>query len=368
MIKKKIAFVTPSLALGGRERVLSLIINHFIEKGEVEVHLILYGKSREVKFQLNNGIIIHKPNFDYSAHSSFISLLKTLYFVRTTVKRLGIDIMVSFEEIWNRFALLATVGIGIRKVISNRNNPYRQYGMIDNILAKLLYPTVDILIAQTQIAKNVYTKKYTLKKCVVIGNPIESVENVNDTYREKIIITVGRLMASKNHLRLLSIFSKINRSDWRLMIVGGDFADHDIKSKLKKKILEYGLEGRVILTGSVTNINELLLKSSIFAFASSKEGFPNAVGEAMAAGVPVISYDCVAGPSEMIVDGVNGFLIPMFDDERFVDKLNFLIKNDAVRTMMGKNAMGSIKKFGSEKICEEFYNIILKEENDNQQN
>jgi len=338
--------------------VLSQIINYISEKSEYEVYLILYGKKREVLFHINENVHIIKPNFEYNDYPSPISFIKTLLFVRKSVLTYNIDIIVSFEEVWNRFVLLATLGIRRRKVISNRNNPYYDNGLIDSVLAKILYPQADVLIAQTKIAKEVYEKRYNLKKCVVIGNPFKKLERSNEILKDNIILSVGRLMNSKNHDKLIKAFSKTNNRGWKLIIVGGDFANHNNMQRLTHLINEFNLQRQVILAGAQKDVNSYLQKSKIFAFTSSKEGFPNVIGEAMAAGLPVISYDCVAGPSEMIDHGFNGFLIPLYDDELYVKKLQYLMDNSEERKVMGENSFEKIGQFDSEVICEKFYNII----------
>lgn len=354
----KIIFVTPSLATGGRERVMSALMNFCIKKGD-EVHLVLYGKHITIYFPLDSRIIIHRPTF-VKCKSDVLYALRSLFFIRKTVKNLKADRMVSFEEKWNRFALLSTVGLKIKKIISNRNNPYRDYGFIDRKLANWLYPKSDVLIAQTQIAKDVYEKRYKLKKCVVIGNPINRLDiNFSDCKRENIIISVGRLMNSKNHDRLIRIFSQTDYKNWKLVIVGGDFANQNNSSKLRKLIKELDLDEYVMLAGPQKDVNSLLLKSKIFAFTSDKEGFPNVIGEAMAAQLPVVSYDCIAGPRDMITDGKNGYLIPVYNDKMFIEKLNRLMSDEILRVSMGENAVDSIKKFDSEVILTKFYNIII---------
>jgi len=356
----KIAFVTPSLAFGGRERVLSKLINYFVDKGE-EVHLIMYGKKRSIHFSLKSNVIIHEPMFEFH-RSEQVFALRSLLFIRKTIRENGIDTMVSFEEKWNRFALLSVVGLNIRKVVSNRNNPYRDYGFVDRHLANLLYPKADVLIAQTSIAKEVYEKRYKLKKCVIIGNPIDQIEDdENNIQRENIVICVARLMKSKNHDRLIEIFSKTNHKGWKLYIVGGAFGKTDLSVSLKEKAKALGIEDDVIFTGSTDDVNSYLLRSKIFAFTSDHEGFPNSIGEAMAAGLPVVSYDCVAGPSDMIDDGINGFLVPVFDDDTFVEKLNYLMSNSDVVAKMGEAAKTKMKQFDSTAICEHYYNTICNE-------
>ena len=352
-----IAFITPSLNFGGRERVLSKLINYCHDKGDT-VHVIMYAKERIVSFPINEEVIMHEPKFS-AGKNELLYAFKSLQYIRKTVKENHIDTIVSFEEKWNRFALLAVVGLKVRRVISNRNNPHRYYGFVDSKLAKWLYPQADVLIAQTKIAKEVYEKRYRLKKCVVIGNPIDQLDvDVNNRERENIVVCVARLMKSKNHDRLVNIFSKTQNKGWKLVLVGGAFGKEDLSINLKKQIAELGLEDKVILAGASKDVNSYLLKSKIFAFTSDHEGFPNSIGEAMAAGLPVVSYDCIAGPSDMIDDGISGFLVPVFDDNLFVERLDYLMTHECERIEMGKAAKEKIKQFDTEQICSKFYNII----------
>lgn len=356
-----IAFVTPSMRYGGRERVLSILVNYFAEKKGINVHLIIYGKNRDICFNISPKVNILKPEWEFNENIKTVSTIRTLQYVRRTTKATHADIMVSFEEIWNRFALLATVGMKIRKVISNRNSPISNYGKFDSFLAKVLYPGADLLIAQTQVAKEIYEKKYKLKKCIVIGNPIKKLEpeSLLSAHRENIIITVGRLMSGKNHDRLIRIFAQIHHKGWKLYIVGGDFANQNNSVKLKQLCAELGVSEDVVFTSAQQDVNKFLLKSKIFVFASRKEGFPNAIGEALAAGLPVISYDCIAGPREMIEDGHNGYLIPLYDDELFKNKLESLMSDEKLLGQMSNEAVKSISRFDTDKICGLFYENIL---------
>jgi GalNAc-alpha-(1->4)-GalNAc-alpha-(1->3)-diNAcBac-PP-undecaprenol alpha-1,4-N-acetyl-D-galactosaminyltransferase len=79
----------------------------------------------------------------------------------------------------------------------------------------------------------------------------------------------------------------------------------------------------------------------------------------MAAGLPVIAFDCVAGPSEMITDGHDGFLIPLFDSIQFESKLAKLMGDKNLREKLGSNARKNIMKFSGDKICKAFYEFII---------
>jgi glycosyltransferase involved in cell wall biosynthesis len=129
--------------------------------------------------------------------------------------------------------------------------------------------------------------------------------------------------------------------------------------RLQTLVKELGATDKVILAGKQSNVEQFYLKSRIFAFTSSSEGFPNVIGEAMAAGLPVVAFDCVAGPSEMITDNENGYLIPLFDYKLFQEKLSVLMNDDLLRTNMGLKANQSIRKFDVEHIGNRFFKFVL---------
>ena len=160
---------------------------------------------------------------------------------------------------------------------------------------------------------------------------------------------------------MIKLFSELNRADWKLIIVGGDAQNQNNMAKLKAQLSEMGTSTNIELAGTQKDVESYLLKSKIFAFTSSSEGFPNVVGEAMSAGLPVISYDCVAGPSDMIEDGVNGYLVPVFDDELFKQRLLELMDDEEKREKMGQKAKESIRRFEVEKIMTKFYEFISKQ-------
>ena len=223
----------------------------------------------------------------------------------------------------------------------------------------MLYPKAKGIIAQTNIAREIFRTKIASNSISVIGNPIKEIKPRDNIVRENLVLMVGRLIKTKHQDKLIELFIRISKPGWKLVIVGYDHLKQNNSEELKRIIAAYNAEEIVRLEGKQADVEAYYLKSKIFAFTSSSEGFPNVIGEAMSAGLPVIAFDCIAGPSEMIINSENGFLIPLFDYEMFQDKLEELMDNEELRESFGSRARGDIKKFSLDTIGDQYLHLLL---------
>jgi len=354
----RICCLIPSLETGGMERVMSVLINGFINRHNADVHVVLYGKGRGVFYDIPPEAIIHRPSFPFVDSQRTLMTLKTAAYLRKEIKKINPDTILSFGEIWNNLVLISTIGLKYPIYVSDRCQPTKSFGRWHNLLRKYLYPRAAGVIAQTEKAKECYRTQFKHKNISVIGNPIQQIDIPENNKRENIVISVGRLIDTKNYDQLIDIFARINKPDWKLVIIGGDALKQHNSSILQKQIDNLCMCDRIILAGTQKDIKGYLLRAKIFAFTSSSEGFPNVIGEAMSAGLPVVAYDCIAGPSDMIVNGENGYLIPLFDKEKFKERLEYLMDNQEVASFLGVEAKCGINKFSEESIVSEYYKVL----------
>jgi glycosyltransferase involved in cell wall biosynthesis len=355
-----ICLVIPALHIGGMERVMSELANQFSTYENTEIHLVLYGKNRDVFYEIPASIIMYRPAFLFEKHSRLVSTIKTLFFLRTTLKEIQADAILSFGEMWNNLVLLSSLGLRLPVFVSDRCQPDKSWGKLHDFLRKKLYPTAKGIISQTETAKQIFLKQCAHFNVKVIGNPIKRIELKKHIKREKIVLSVGRLIKSKNYDVLIALFMKVRKPGWKLIIVGDDALNQQNKVQLQSLINKNMANNFIELAGKRQNVAAYYLKSSVFAFTSSSEGFPNVIGEALSAGLPVVAFDCVAGPSEMIQDGENGFLVPLFNQDFFERKLEKLMEDDVLREKMSKKAPETMKVFSSKEVAAKFYNFILK--------
>lgn len=362
---KRICLVIPSLQPGGMERVMSELAQYFCGKATYEVHLILYGLTREIFYQVPNTLIIHKPDFEFDNSKRTWNTFKTLWFLRQKIKEVQPDTILSFGELWNNFVLLATLGLKYPVFVSDRCRPDKRWGRIQEILRNKLYPKAAGIICQTETARQIFQKMFQNENFQVIGNPIRNVQVDSVVKKENVVLSVGRLIDTKHHDELIKIFAAINPPDWKLIIVGDDAIKQQNKVKLEALVDSLGMAGKIILTGKRTDVDDFYNKAKIFAFTSSSEGFPNVIGEAMSAGLPVVAYDCVAGPSDLIHHDKTGFLIKLHDKIGFKEALEKLIKDEGLRESFGREGKLKIQDFSIMNIAQKFEQTILNAGNSN---
>lgn len=354
MSSKKIALVIPSLNAGGMERVMSELANYFASKSELEVFLIVYTKG-QIFFELNQNIKLIMPDFVFRKKRKIWYTIKTLIFLRRAIIKIKPYSVLSFGETYNSFVLLSTLFLKTNVFVSDRSKPDKSWGIFHESLRRMLYPKASGIIAQTSYAKSFISKETSHSNIEIIPNPVLHGTQFNPL-NNKVILSVGRLIKTKKIDILIKIFSELDNNDWNLWIVG-DGPDRKTLEKISK---ELGIYNKVTFWGNQKDIQSFYYQGAIFAFTSVSEGFPNAILEAMSAGLPCIAFDCIAGPSDLIQDGFSGFLIPEMDEISYRKKLTLLMNENKTRSKMGKNAHAISLNYSIEKVGNSYINFLLK--------
>lgn len=183
------------------------------------------------------------------------------------------------------------------------------------------------------------------KKIYIIPNSLSFKCNGKYNCDSKQIIAVGRLEMQKGFDILIEIAKKTQKliPDWKFVIYG----EGSEKDNLLRKIKNNELGGYVEIKPSVIDVEKILLNSSIYVMTSRFEGLPMVLIEAKECGLPEISFDCKEGPSEIIEDGVDGYIIPVNDNEMFIEKLVMLAKDKEKRVNFSEHSKINAKRFSS---------------------
>jgi GalNAc-alpha-(1->4)-GalNAc-alpha-(1->3)-diNAcBac-PP-undecaprenol alpha-1,4-N-acetyl-D-galactosaminyltransferase len=262
---------------------------------------------------------------------------------------------------YNSFVLLFSRGLGINVYVSDRSNPYRNTeltfrkdpikrhdGILHYFLKKILYKKAAGILVQTEKAKEIEANFSGHHNIILFPNPVRDIKEYPEEDRENWIINVGRFINTKNQLFLIEAFGKIRFGDWKLVFAG----DGPQLEKAKKIANDLKLSDHIYFLGNVNDVDRYLRKSEIFAYPSTSEGFPNALTEAMKSSLACIAYDCVAGPSDIISDGINGILVEVGDRLEFQNKLEELMKDSSKRSEFQNTSAKAMDKFNKDEIIE----------------
>lgn len=353
MDAQTIAIIVPSLAPGGMERVAVICANHLARQAKFRVYLFKLSTTPSF-FAISPKVMVVQPDFMAENLGFVVRAVKTVAFLRRRFRELGIQRGLSFGDRYNSLCLLAMLRTPVRMYVSNRQNPLLSNGWFVDCMNYCLYRFAAGIIAQTNLARTIFLKRYGNRNVVVIPNPIEQYDcRVNA--RNKWIVCVGRFSAKKNQEDLVRIFAACGPKEWHLYLVGDGPKRHIVESA----IAQSQCASQITITGFEKDVGQYYCQGSIFAFTSRSEGFPNALGEAMSAGMAVIAYDCVAGPRDLIDDNVNGFLVEDGDEKMFLEKLRLLMSDDGLRERLGQAAKRKAAEFQQEKIIDRIAHFIL---------
>ena len=346
--RKKIAFVIYGLGSGGAERVIVELANNLVES--YEVFLITLVKT-EPFYKPDQSIkLLHCSENTKTSTNPIMSTANGLYRIeklRRILKNYKVELAIGFMTSSNIYAICASKLRGIPCIISERSNHnIKKLSKSLELVRNLSYKFCNYLIVQTNGNKNYYEKFLENSKIIVIANPIskdfENTRKTNiDVKKDKIILNVGSFKEGKAQYLLIKAFCNINDKDHRIVFVGDGPTKND-HIKLVKKLK---LENRIVFAGKQKQISQYYNQAMIFVFTSEHEGFPNALLEALFFGIPTISTNCEHGPNDLITDGVNGFLIPVGDQQELEKKLTKLLQDKILQQNFSENAMKSTSKY-----------------------
>lgn len=353
VITEKVFFVTNALSGGGAERVMTVIANYLVEKG-YEVGFLLLGEANN-QYSLNEKIQIHVFQKKKKGDA-----LGQIQFIRKHMVTHPQAVFVSFYTHQNMYTILASMGLRVRVIVSERNDPRESvHGKILHYAREKLYasPLCSHIVFQTKGARDYFPKKIQ-KKSSIIANPI--VANLPEPFigtRKKTVVSFGRLEAQKNYSMLINAFARFRElyPDYKLILYGKGSLEAELRNQSK----ELGISNSVEFAGFQKNIHDLILDAGMFVLPSDYEGLSNSMLEAMAIGLPVICTDCPPGGArEYISHGINGLLVPIKDVDKMYEALCQMASNTSVANSMGRCAAKVRYDLETNKICNRWEEVL----------
>jgi GalNAc-alpha-(1->4)-GalNAc-alpha-(1->3)-diNAcBac-PP-undecaprenol alpha-1,4-N-acetyl-D-galactosaminyltransferase len=357
----RITIVTPSLAPGGAERSVVLLSEGFLNRGHEVTVVTLYGATSD-SFPLPDGAAGVALDIAADSPSAIHGLWRNLRRVgalRKAILATRPAVVISNMTETNVLTKLALATTRYPVVLVEHSNPaINARKGIWKFLRRAVYPRAARLVSVSRYIDD-YFSWLPKSKRVVIPNPIKvsTAEPLIASHPGKHqIAAMGRLIHVKGFDRLLEAFAGVAQKhpDWQLVIMG----QGTLRSELQQLIDRLGLKKRVQLAGFVSQPFDVLRDSDFFVVSSRSEGFPYALLEAMACGLPAVAMECTSGLREIIRDGVDGLLVPDGDIAALAGALDALMIDADERRRLAAHAPEVLDRFGLEAIVDQWESLF----------
>jgi GalNAc-alpha-(1->4)-GalNAc-alpha-(1->3)-diNAcBac-PP-undecaprenol alpha-1,4-N-acetyl-D-galactosaminyltransferase len=343
----KIVFLVSSLGAGGAERVATTLCNVWSESYQSVTLISTFSGGADSFYPLGKNVeIIHlateAPRHPFGGKRYINRLLKLTNIINDRRP----DLVISFLPNVNIANIICAATNRTPCIICERSDPLAQpIGFFWRMACKLLYRFADSVCVQTRAATTRIKTAYSgLKNVQSIPNPLpEDLLNWRAKYiqpKTKILLSIGRLADEKQVHLIIDAFHQLSPShtDWQLHIYG----DGPKKAALVAQVAALKLDHKVFILGKTTEPWRVMADADAFVMTSLYEGFPNALLEAMAVGLPCVATDCPSGPAEMTGGGSDALLVQPGDTDGLKNALDRLMSDPTLRQTLGERGRAAV--------------------------
>ncbi len=364
MNTRKIVFVIPSLSIGGAERVAVRMANYWSNMGCSISILTFDDGGSKPSYDIDDSIAhcaLDIAGVSNGLTEGFLNNLDRVYRLRSVLNRMKPDVVISFMPTANVLTTLSGINTSWSVVVSEQADP-SSYPLtrIWDLLRRWVYPLSSAFVGVSRPVLDYFSAPVQMKG-TVIHNPVVPDRQEIGTLcspenREPVICAMGRLEPAKGFDLLLRAFAQIHshHPDWKLKVWG----EGSERKKLEALRAELGLGKQVEFPGFTSKPFDKMKRSAFFVLSSRTEGFPNAPGEALACGLPVIAFDCTTGLSEIIRPGIDGELVPPEDVNALAEEMHVMVKDERQRRQYARRAPEVRNRLGTDAVMEDWNELI----------
>lgn len=338
---------------GGTERCTAFLANELCKKYKVNV-IDISNNNCSCYFDLHENISI--------SHLKAKNIVDGMRVIYRYLRKKNIDVLINVEAMLGIYSMIPCKILGIKNIIWEHGNFFqKQCKSIDKVRT-LEFLLCDNYITLTQKDRENFKRNFKGKCCVdYIYNPIILPDcEVQYSCKAKKILSVGIVREIKGFDMLVDVADIVLKKhpDWTWEIYGNKEIDLEYTKLIQNKIKKLGLQNNLFLKGNTKNIESCYKSSSMIVMTSRMEGLPMTLLEAKAHKLPMVSFDIETGPSEIIEDNVNGFLIEPYNTKEMANKICKLIENGDLRQTFSDNAHIGIDKFNINNIIKKWIDVI----------
>jgi GalNAc-alpha-(1->4)-GalNAc-alpha-(1->3)-diNAcBac-PP-undecaprenol alpha-1,4-N-acetyl-D-galactosaminyltransferase len=356
----KLLFFIGSMRGGGAERVMAVLTDELAKRGH-EITLVVMS-SYPSFYKLNKDVKLIQ--FDNRVNNSLFGKikykLKSYFFIRQKIKKINPDVVIPFMYSLITPVLISSLFLNIPVIASEHITFDKEMSFRLRFKRLYLNKLADRVTVLTEHDFNYIGNR--LRNKVVMPNPLpyKPIDEFSNK-REKIILAAGNINRyyHKGFDNLIKIWGKIANKypEWKLLIAGGG-NDENIR-KLRELANKYNVNSQFELLGRVKDLDKKLRESSIFVLSSRYEGFGMVLIEAMSQGCACISFDCTAGPREIINNDVDGILVEDQNMDDMTLALSDLIENEDKRERLATEAIKSVDRFSVKNITDKWERLLV---------
>jgi glycosyltransferase involved in cell wall biosynthesis len=351
-----------SLGGGGAERVTANLSDYWANKGW-EVTVLTLASSNLDAYSLHPSVERVSLNLAGDSSNVIVGLwqnLRRTMALRRVLRKLHPDIALGMMTTANVQLALATLGLPAMSVIGSEHIYPPQFflGALWERLRRYSYGRLAAVTALTRESSEWLQRYTTARRVPVIPNavswplPTQAPHVRPDlflTRQRQVLIAVGRLDVQKGFDWLVAAFSRLaeRHPDWDMVILG----EGDLRSTLEQQVKMAGLGARVFLPGRVGNVGDWYEHAELYVMSSRFEGFPNTLVEALAYGLPAVSFDCDTGPRDIIRHEVDGLLVAQGDVASLAAALDRLMSDADLRERFARRAVEARERFSMVRIA-----------------
>jgi len=366
----RVTLVISSLAAGGAERVMSTMANHWAGQGWDVTLLTLDATSGDVLpvHPRVERVGLGEMEPSRGPFAAVLNNVRRLHRLRAAIRVSRPQVVISFTSPLTVLAIAAARAVRVPVIVSERSDP-TQHALRPGwaALRRTLYPRASAVVVQTPDVRRWAERFIRPEKIHVIPNPVmaASTERRSEPsggcardarHVRPAVVAMGRLDPQKGFDLLLRAFAACHaeRPEWALVILG----EGPERSRLEALARDLGLEAAVCFAGHVGSPATVLDASDVFVLSSRYEGFPNALLEAMAAGLPVIAADCASGPRHIVRNGIDGVLVPPEDVSALSNAMRALMADPQRRQDLGARATEVVERFSVDRVMGQWERVL----------